>query len=105
MNLLANPTEAELAALFASCDDSAANHMLWVSKTGQVHLDPIPQELSPVGYFEKRKSEHQFRYETFGQGNGYTGMKAAADKRWIKQILTSLKRDWENGTRGYTDSF
>ena len=39
MNLNNQPTIDELAHLFAAQKDSHDSHILWISKSGQVHID------------------------------------------------------------------
>ena len=53
MNLAQNPTRDELNDLFAACDDNAAHHILWVGHNGEVHLDRLPDDLTPAGFGEK----------------------------------------------------
>ena len=41
MNLKNNPTEQQLQLLMAKADDNACDHMVWVSKDGEVHIEAI----------------------------------------------------------------
>jgi hypothetical protein len=100
MNMKHNPTEDQLRALLASADDEAGHHMLWVDKNGEVHLDLIPQGLTPVGYFEQTKERQQFRQETFQCGNGYVGPKAAASP-YVSELFAYLVERWQSGDKGY----
>lgn len=95
MNLSNNPQVADLAILFAACNDSAAGHCLWVNKQGDVFVDPIPESLSPVG-FERSKSDMLLRYETFDCGNNYVGLNAAEDSKYVQRMFNSLVKEWAN---------
>ena len=41
MNLDNNPTMDELRDLLRPLDDRAAHHVLWVDRTGEVHITPM----------------------------------------------------------------
>ena len=77
--------------------------MLWVDIEGNVHIDQIPEELSPIGYAATFKDRERFRYETYISGNAYVGPEAPKDQAYLTSLLGYLKRDWEAGTRGYID--
>src|SRR5947208_2164588 len=68
MNMEQNPTLAQLRTLIAACNDRAAHHVLWVAKNGEVHLSPVPEDTTPVGFAEA-EPEMQLRWETFQAGN------------------------------------
>jgi hypothetical protein len=105
MNMNSNPTSDQLKSLLAAADDNAAHHMLWVGFDGEVHLDRVPEDRSPVGYYEDRKAEMKTRLETFQSGNDYVGEKAAEDKAWVSRLFNALTKDWESGATGYNDVF
>ena len=50
MNHKQNPTKEELIALLLPLNDEAASHVIWVGLDGEVHIDPLPDDLTPVGY-------------------------------------------------------
>lgn len=93
MNLKCNPSTNQLAALLGACDDKAAHHILWVSRSGDVNVTPLPYTLSPVG-FERSIPDLLMRYETFQCGNDYVGAAAAADEEWVSRLFASLTARW-----------
>ncbi len=105
MNMNNNPTRAELKQLLGAADDGAAHHMLWVGFDGEVHVDPIPSHLSPVGYYKSMEDVMKIRLETFQQGNEYVGPTAEADTNWVNRVFVSLEKDWASGFSGYQDLF
>ena len=108
MNLNDNPTLDDLKDIFASCDDDAGHHVLWVDKNGEVNLSVIPKDLTPIG-FEEKTTQMQIRYETFIQGNEYVGKRAAEDQSFMKRIFDSMLKNWtsreENHNVVYVDKF
>lgn len=105
MNVARNPTRAELQALLVECDDTAAHHVAWVGYDGTVHIDPVPEDLTPVGFAERKKSVIKFRLETFERGNGYVGPAAAQDDIWLDRLFTALQEFWTKHAEGYQDVF
>jgi hypothetical protein len=103
MNLAENPTEAQLRLLMRLANDDAAPHMIWVGNDGEVHIDPLPQNISPVGYVERKESEMRFRFETFDRGHGYVGREASEDEQWVSRLYRALTRSWASGVHGYSD--
>jgi hypothetical protein len=87
------PTVEQLSALLADQRDDEAHHILWVDELGEVHVSPLPHDLSPVG-FDQAHPELRLRYETFGAGNEYTGPKALAAKEYISTTLKQLIAAW-----------
>lgn len=37
------------------------------------------------------------RFETFDAGNGYIGLEASQDKKYVKQLFETIKYNWGNG--------
>jgi hypothetical protein len=103
MNLAENPTEAELRLLMRLANDDAAHHMLWVGNDGEVHIDPLPENVSPVAYAETKQSEMRFRFETLDRGNSYVGYEASQDEQWVSRLYRALTRSWASGVHGYSD--
>lgn len=93
MNLNAAPTKAELRGMLELCNDRSAHHVLWVDKNGDVHVSPLPKDLTPAG-FQQTQPSMQLRYETFEQGNEYVGPAAAADDEWVSRLFDSLRVAW-----------
>jgi len=93
MNLNNQPTIDELAHLFAAQKDSHDSHILWISKSGQVHID----RLSPHAHeaeFDQNNQNLLARLKMYRRGQGYVGKKAAADKDFIGNVLQTLKQTW-----------
>ncbi|AHL34976.1 hypothetical protein CD58_19770 [Pseudomonas brassicacearum] len=95
MNLNNQPSIDELARMFAAHKDTLDNHILWISKTGQVHMDclsPYTQE----DEFEKNTQDLCARLKMYRRGQGYVGKKAAADKDFMGRVLQTLTQAWES---------
>lgn len=90
MNILDDkPSMESLRSAIAAADDSAGNHVLWVDSAGQVHLDVLPEEMSPVD-FQHSQPTMRARLPTLGQDNGYTGAAAAQDEEWMGSLYRTL---------------
>lgn len=100
-----NPRESELAGLIASVDDAFAHHMLWIHHDGSVQISAVPEDLTPVGFAEINKNAIKFRLETFAKGNGYVGVKAAQDQRYIARLYRALDVAWKTNETGYSENF
>jgi hypothetical protein len=101
MNLNESLTREGVGALLSSADDDAAHHVLWVGNDGEVHLDPVPEDLTPAGWERQMDDVIRFRHESFQRGNGYVGDAAAADSSWVEQLYEWLTTNWTEGRRGY----
>jgi hypothetical protein len=97
MNLNESPTEKQLAELFASVDDDAAHHTLWVGVDGGVHIDRFES------FVRFELPDVKFRTETFDRGNGYVGKEAAKDPVYVAKELRWLLGHWKAGSTGYLD--
>jgi hypothetical protein len=93
MNLEANPTTEQLRQLLAPCDDTAGDHVLWVSKTGEVRIARLPRGQSPASLAQAHP-EVQMRCEAFLAGNEYVGPEAAEDEEWVGELFDLLVRAW-----------
>ncbi|AZC17852.1 hypothetical protein P308_12805 [Pseudomonas piscis] len=81
--------------MFAARKDSHDSHILWVAKSGQVHIDC----LSPHNHeaeFDRNNQELAARLKMYRRGQGYVGKKAAADKDFIGRVLETLKTEWQS---------
>ncbi|MFC6282794.1 MULTISPECIES: hypothetical protein [Polaromonas] len=103
MNLNANPSITDLKDLIASANDSAGHHILWVDTQGDVYLNCLDGDLSPVGFEDKVSKVLKLRYETFERGSGYMGPEAALDEAWVGRLFRSLVKEWQDRPSG-TDS-
>ncbi|MGF6594541.1 hypothetical protein [Pseudomonas sp. 2835] len=93
MNLNNQPTVEELARLFAARKDTLDSHILWVCKTGEVHLDSL-ETMSDEAEFEERKPTMRARLKMYRRGQGYVGKKAAADTQYVGRVLQTLQSEW-----------
>jgi len=95
MNLNNQPTIDELARMFAAQKDKHDSHILWIAKSGQVHIDC----LSPHAHeeeFDKNNRDLLARLKMYRRGQGYVGKKAAADRDFIGRVLDTLKNEWQS---------
>lgn len=95
MNMNHNPTVEQLAALLRACNDTAAHHILWVAKDGEVRVTPLPKGMYGADFGER--PDLRLRHETFVVGNGYVGPAAADDTSYVKELLADLVRGWRDG--------
>jgi hypothetical protein len=93
MNLNNQPTIEELARMFAAQKDSHDSHILWISKSGQVHIDCLATHADEAE-FDKNNQNLLARLRMYRRGQGYVGKKAAADKDFIGSVLQTLKQAW-----------
>lgn len=96
MNLDANPSVEQLRDLIARCDDLGGDHVLWVTRTGDVELTTVRGEDTRDG-FQKIHPEMQLRCETFLVGNQYVGPEAAKDDHWLAELFDRLLNEWHSG--------
>lgn len=47
----------------------------------------------------------RFRLETFDARNGYVGLAAATDNKYIDELYSGLQNAWKSGRTGYIDFF
>lgn len=95
-NINANFTEAHVAALIASGDDSTSTQ-LRVSDIGTVYLSKSVGNSNLQGV--------RVAFETFGAGNDYVGPQAAADAEWVGRIFRALKENWPSEEFVHLDVF
>src|SRR5471032_849421 len=93
MNLNNQPTIDELTQLFKSRKDTLDDHVLWVCKSGEVHIDCLANQ-SEESEFERNHPEMRVRLKMYRRGQGYVGKKAAADKDYIGRVLQTLEHEW-----------
>ena len=105
MNLQNNPLISDLITIFASRNDDDDAHIIWVDHNGNVFLDPIGKNMTPVGWDEANKNKYKFRFESYVQGKGYVGLKASQDMKWMQQVFNGLLDNWKKGTIGYVDTY
>lgn len=75
--------------------DGSKNRQLRVLKTGEAYI------LDEVGNINI--DNLLFRFETLMQGNGYVGIEASNDERYVKEVFNNLKENWPNPKTSYMD--
>lgn len=95
-------TKQDICNLISPCNDGKAHHVVWVCWNGHVNITALARGQGPTSVDDK--PEMKFRLETFCQGNGYMGSKAAADDSWVLQLRDWICRAWEDDATGYLDS-
>jgi hypothetical protein len=85
MNLTHNPTLNQLSQLLGSVDDTQNSHILYVAKTGEVHLTAFRADTFAGAYYANEDTV-QFVLDTFLIGQGYTGQKATEDPEWLAEV-------------------
>lgn len=94
---LTDPEEFTIDAvrrLLGSKDDSQ-NRQLRVTKRGLAYLS------DEVG---AQKIDHlAFRFETWIAGNGYCGLEAVKNDKWVASVFEDLKENWPNPKSTYID--
>jgi hypothetical protein len=80
----------------------AGTHVLWVNHLGEVLITLLIKE-TPVHWAKRMSEQVKFRYEAYGAGNGYVGINAANDDKYISDLFNRLLNDWQNDRRGYID--
>ena len=93
MNLNNQPTIDELARMFAAQKDSHDSHILWVAKSGQVHIDCLSPH-SHEAEFDQNNRDLAARLKMYRRGQGYVGKKAAADTQFVGRVLETLQQEW-----------
>ncbi|MGA8134022.1 MULTISPECIES: hypothetical protein [Pseudomonas] len=93
MNLNNQTTIDQLAGLFASRKDSLDDHILWISQTGDVKLDPRSPYADERAFSQAQPALFAC-IKMYRRGQGYVGKKAAADKDFMARVLQSLKSEW-----------
>jgi hypothetical protein len=94
---LKNPADLTMPAvrdLLASKDDSQ-HRQLRVTRDGIAYLSDKVGNLDTEGL--------AFRLETWDPGNGYCGVEAASDDKWVKDVFETLKENWPNPKCDYID--
>lgn len=99
MNLNNQPTVDDLARLFAGRRDTHDSHILWVSESGEVHIEALGPQGCEVE-FEKHRPNMRARLRTYRRGGGYVGKKAAADRDFLSRVLHTLKRECQGADHG-----
>ncbi|WP_295472871.1 hypothetical protein [uncultured Pseudomonas sp.] len=83
----------ELARLFAARKDTLDSHVLWITRAGEVRLDPMTPHTEEQAF---RDAQPQLcaALPMYRRGLGYVGKKAAADRDFIEEQLGCLRHAW-----------
>ena len=86
-------TLEDLQRLIALGDDSHANQIR-INYAREIYLSPLvgAQQLDGICG----------RFETFDAGNGYVGLEAAANMKYINRLYRAIQR-WREHPRSYVD--
>lgn len=98
MNITRHATTDELARLFAARKDTLDCHLLWLSDTGEVHLDAMAP-CSQESEFRDLHPQMRVCVKMFRRGQGYVGKKAAADQAYLESLLKDLEAEWHLAQR------
>lgn len=89
-------TSQDVADLLSS-KDNKRNRQIRVSSAGIAELSDEMGNRNIGGL--------AFRMETFGAGNGWTGLEAAADASIVARVEKVLRDNWPNPSSTYIDNF
>lgn len=104
LNLKVNPTIKDLQILIKDYDDEKFNHIIWVSKDGDVFVEKFATN-NPSSKFEQSVSNDlKFWLGVFHRGNGYVGEQAAKDENYLKDLYKNLIDNWENDFQGHIEN-
>lgn len=102
---VSNFTKEDLAAALAACDDSAGDHIIWMSKAGHIEIDLLDEGEYPAQWAAEYDDVMLFRLETLHCGNGYTGARAAKARAWVTRLYNALQRNYQKPTLRYVEYF
>lgn len=101
---LGNPSLEELKELIRNCDDENFNHILWVSKNGDVRISEFTTP-NPSHQFEIKESENlMFWKGVFHRGHKYVGEDAANNQVYVKNLLDELLENWKVKYHGHLNN-
>jgi len=101
---LKNPNLDELKELLRNCDDKKFNHILWVTKNGDVNVNKFTTA-NPSHQFEINEAEDLLFWKgVFYSGNKYVGEEAANDQVYIENLLDELLKSWKIKYQGHLNN-
>jgi hypothetical protein len=104
MNLNLNPNLSQLKEMLSNCDDENFNHIIWVSKDGEVYIYETDKK-NPTAIFDMEVGEHlKFWKGVFHSGNKYVGIEAANDEVYLINLLQDLITNWNNNISGHLEN-
>lgn len=89
-------SEEDFCDMIANGNDRY-EHQIRVDWSGSVYLSQVTGLTNIEGV--------KFRWESFNAGNGYAGPLSASDDAYMHKLFLALKKNWEEGARGYIDDF
>lgn len=99
MNMKDNPNSRQLRSLLFACNDLAGTHILWVNRSGEVHITPLGTE-SSVQWVARMETQVRFLFEVFEPGHDYVGLKAANNDEYVSLLWNELSKAWNDGKQG-----
>lgn len=101
MNLNFEPNINKLKSLINECDDANFNHIIWVSINGDVKIEKFTEN-NPSDKFEKLHEDRlKFWLGVYYRGNGYVGIEAANDEKYLTELYNQLITYWDQGAKGH----
>lgn len=105
MNLNDTPTLDELREIVKTYDHNQDHHIIYVTKSGDIAVHVLGPDETPAGWAKRNEDSVQFRLETFAQGTGHLGERAAKDDYWMRKLYAVLVKNWQNGEVDYIGEF
>lgn len=100
MNLAGNPSFEDLRAMFFTSQNNGFRQVLWVSKEGDVHLEPLHPGLG-VHHFDLRHAgDVKFRSEPFDCVESGASPRAAGSDDLMKLVHARLVKHWRDNYSG-----
>jgi len=101
MNLMEKCSIEELKSLLLKCCDSKFNHIIWVSKNGNVLIEEFDSNNPSANFEQSKGTDLQFWVGVFYHGHEYVGEDAANDEQYVNDLYANLIDNWSKGTKGH----
>ena len=99
---LNSPNLEEFKELIKNCDDENFNHIIWVTREGDVFINKFTTR-NPSHKFEIANPNLLFWKGLFINGDRFVGEEAANDSIYIKNLIDELQKYWKSGYRGHIE--
>jgi len=104
MNINENSNIEDLRTLIRGCDDENFNHLIWVSKKGDVTVEKFKTN-NPSSEFELSVGDNlKFWIGVFYRSNGYVGEQAANDDEYLNDLYKNIIDNWQNDFLGHVEN-
>ncbi len=94
MNMNERPTLEEFKAFLVQ-EDNETHHILWLDESGEGHLTPVPDTLSPMAWELVGDNQIRFILGIFVRAVGPCGTQAPQDEECVRRLYEDLVRFWE----------